>query len=273
MPETPFRRELERSPIDVPRAALYFAREIAYPDLDTGLYLALIDQLIKWAREVIPPAKSVPAQASVLGDLLFGRFGFQGNAADYTDPRNSFLNEVLDRRLGIPISLSVIYIAVAQGLGLEARGVGLPGHFIVSLQTEAGPLYLDPFHQGSILSIEDCAELVYRTTGYQGEFRTEWLEPAVPRQILVRMLANLRNTFVQRADWRNALATLEHLRVLEPDHPEHLLDLGLIHHQHGSLRRAASYYEQYLNRAGNQPGYEEVLKTFQAVTRRLAEMN
>jgi regulator of sirC expression with transglutaminase-like and TPR domain len=273
MPEFSFSKEVSRQRIDLPRAALSFAREIAYPDLEILLYVQMLDQLADWARSATASARTPAAKVDALGEFLFRKFGFRGNSTEYDDPRNSYLNEVLDRRLGIPISLSVVYQSVARGVGLDAQGVGLPGHFIVRVETPQESIYLDPFHLGARLTISDCASLVQASTGYEGEFRMEWLEPSPPGEILARMLNNLRNVYVQQGDWTLALAVLERLLQAQPDHPQHLLDMGLIHHQYGSLRKAVDYYERYLTLAPEAPEAQEVQRNLEATARRLAQLN
>jgi regulator of sirC expression with transglutaminase-like and TPR domain len=265
--------ELKRTPIDIPRAALSFAKEIAYPELDIPLYIQMLDQLVEWARNATDSARTPSARVDALGEFLFQNFGLQGNAADYQDPRNSYLNEVLDRRLGIPISLSVVYLAVAKGLGLDAQGVGLPGHFIVRVESPYGLIYLDPFHSGARLSVSDCARLVRASTGYEGDFQMEWLEPSAPGEILARMLNNLKNIYVKHGDWPKALAVLERLHITQPDQAQHLLDMGLIHHEHGLLRKAVDYYERYLAMAPDDPGAQEVRQNLEAAALRLAQLN
>lgn len=273
MEDLTFVDELKQSPIDIPRAALRFARAIAYPDLDIAHYLARLDWLAGMASKVLHPNKPVPVQAEALADFLFRQFGFQGNTTDYLDPRNSYINEVLDRRLGIPISLSVIYVSVAQRLGLPAQGVGLPGHFIVSIQASEGDLYLDPFHGGRRLSLEDCANLVILTTGYSGSFQMEWLDPTPPADILVRMLNNLKNVYMTKEDWDRTLTVLEHIRLVQPERPENLRDLGLVYHRMNSLRLAVQLYEQYLTKAPDAVDAGDIRKSLQEAAKRLAQLN
>lgn len=273
MPELTFREEIQNIPINLPRAALSFSKEIAYPDLQVEVYMALIEQLAGWSREVIHQNVPPFMQARELADFLFRRFGFLGNPQEYEDPRNSYLNEVLERRLGIPISLSVLYMAVAHSLGLPAYGVGLPGHFIVGIQDPLGAAYFDPFHEGRQLSIEDCARLVEATAGLRGAFQKEWLEPAEPVDILARMLNNLRNVYLKRQVWPQLLAVIEHLHILQPDLPSHQRDLGLLHHQLGSLRQAVQFYEQYLQNAPGAPDAGAIRGNLQAAAQRKARMN
>lgn len=271
--EDAFAAEIKQKPIDLPRAALRLAKEIAYPRLDIPLYLAQLDQLTDWARAVVQPGEPAGKRARDLADFLFRKFAFQGNTSDYQDPRNSFLNEVLDRRLGIPITLSILYLAIARRLDLPAQGIGLPGHFIVRVETALGDLYLDPFHGGQRLEIEDCARLVSLTTGYEGPFRSEWLDPVSPELILVRLLTNLKVIYVQTRDWEPAAAVIEHLLTLQPKHAEHLRDLGLLYYQTDRLRLAARFLESYLLHAPEASDFEEARGYLQATTERLAQLN
>ncbi len=273
MVERTFQEEITATPIHLPRAALLFSKEIAYPDLDIDHYLALLDQLTAWSGRVVPRSGPALIRAHRLADFLFRKFAFRGNPAEYEDPRNSYLNEVLDRQLGIPISLSVLFLSIAQRLGLAAHGIGLPGHFIVSVQDALGVAYFDPFHEGRQLSIEDCARLVEATAGLPGPFRREWLRPAEPVEILTRMLNNLRNAYLKRQDWRRLLAVIERLRLLQPDFPGHLRDLGLLHHQMGSLRRAAQFYEQYLRQSPGAPDARMVRAHLENITYLMARRN
>ncbi|HZD55711.1 MAG TPA: transglutaminase-like domain-containing protein [Anaerolineales bacterium] len=273
MTELTFRDEINRNPINIPRAALCFAKEIAYPGLEVGQYLAQLEQLASTARREIPPEASIRERAELLADLLFQEIGFRGNIDAYEDPRNSYLNEVLDQQLGIPISLAVIYVAIAEKLDLPARGVGLPGHFIVSVQDPKGEWYLDPFNGGIRLSVGDCARLVQDTTGFEGAFDMDWLKPSGARSTLARMLNNLKIIYVQQEAWSYAVAVIEHLQMLQPDLPDHLRDLGLIHRQGGSLRQAIYYLERYLLKAGDAEDVEVVRKRLRMAIQELARRN
>lgn len=273
MSQQAFAALINAEPINVPRAALHFAREIAYPKLDVEQALLRIDDLAEAGQSFIPSRQSHIEQAEALVDFLFIRERFRGNSQSYNDPRNSYLNEVLERRVGIPISLSVLYISIAHRLGIPAQGIGLPGHFIVGIPTQREIYYLDPFHGGNRLVEEDCASLVRQTTGYQGRLQPEWLEPVPPRAILTRMLNNLRGIYMQQEDWGHALAVVEHLRVLQPQLPDLLRDLGLIYHRQELLRLAVGYYERYLINAPNAPDAEVVRSHLEAAARNLARLN
>lgn len=245
MDEWTFRDELRLSPINLPRAALHYAREIAYPGLDVSACMAELDELATAVRPYLRYTQSRSDQAEVVATYLFEDQGFRGNMSDYFDPRNSFLNEVLDRRLGIPITLSVLFVAVARRLDLPAYGVNLPGHFVAAVQSEEEDLFFDPFHGGARITYADCAELVRTTSGYQGHFQRTWLMPARSRDILARMLHNLRIIYVDTERWEHAIRTVEQLRMVQPEQAEHRRDLGLLYYQTGRLRRAAVALEAY----------------------------
>jgi regulator of sirC expression with transglutaminase-like and TPR domain len=253
MVEPAFAAELRRRPIRLALASLLLAKGIAYPALEVSAQLSRIDELAVSARSVIDSRQPLAAQAELLADYLFQTEGFAGNVADYGDPDNSYLNAVLDRRLGIPISLSVLYVAVALRLGIPARGVGLPGHFIVAAGHGERDLLFDPFHRGGRLSLIDCQRLVQLTTGYQGPFRPEWLRPLTSQAILIRMLNNLRHSYLAGEAWPEAQRVLEHLQAVEPDAVEHLRDLGLVFFRQGKMRLAAAFLQSYLEQVPDSP--------------------
>ena len=273
MDEFSFRDELKQKPVNLPRAALRFAREVAYPQMDLYNYLRRLDHLIHSVRGILDPDAPYETQADVVADFLFHQLDFSGNTTDYGDPRNSYLNEVLDRRLGIPISLSVIFISVARRLGIPASGVGLPGHFVVSVQGARKQYLYDPYHGGVRISEEDCLELVQSTAGYQGPLRAEWLLPVSEDLILLRMLNNLRLIYIQREDWEHALAVIERMRLMQPKKLELLRDLGFIHQQRGSLSKAVHYYEQYLLRHPPENDEQAITKALRSAARQLARLN
>lgn len=268
-----FADELSASPVDLTRAALRLAKAAAYPELDIAEYLNRLSDLVASARDFTSAAGSGVEKAEALADFLFIQQGFQGNLSQYNDPRNSYLNEVLDRRLGIPISLSVLYLAVARRLGLTAEGVGMPGHFIVAVHDPAGPVFLDPFHGGTRLSDQDCAQLVQASTGYQGPFRAEWLQTVSPVAILTRMLNNLRRIYLSQEAWEPALAVLQLMLSVQPDLPDLLRDMGTVYHRQGSLQLAIDCYQRYLQRAPSNPDAAEVQTHLREAVQQLARRN
>jgi regulator of sirC expression with transglutaminase-like and TPR domain len=191
--------------IELDAAALLIAAH-AHPDLDVPARLAQLDALAVAVAERTP---------SGVARALFEQERFAGNTVDYYDPANSYLDDVLDRRLGIPITLSVLMIEVGRRIGVALHGVGMPGHFIVGAADDAPRRFFDPFHGGAPLDERACAEVFTRLHG--GGFRPSYLEPVGPRAILDRMLANLQQTLLARAPGAAAWPTRLRLRL--PDVP------------------------------------------------------
>lgn len=260
-------------PPGLARAALLFARQIGYPDLQPSTYLAQLDEWARAVRHRLPPNATMLSRVARLADYLFGTLNLRGNPQDYDDPRNSFLNEVMTRRLGLPITLSVIFIEVGSRVGLQVEGVGLPGHFIVAVRAEAGRYFFDPFHGGGEVTPDDCARLVNQALGHPGPFNPRWLDPSPPDAIIARMLQNLRNVYVQRESWREAIGVLDCLRAAQPDEPEHMRDLGLLHYRNDSPRQAAELFEAYLTMAPNAPDAETVRNNLTLLIDQYARLN
>lgn len=198
--------------LDLAQAALLIA-EPEYPELDIRLYLRDLDELAAAARPRLDGLGENSARAVALVQYLLEEQGFRGNLDEYDDPRNSFLNEVLERRLGIPITLSVVILEVARRLGLTMRGVSFPGHFLVDTGG-AQPLRLDPF-TGETLETAQLAELLGRVYGQRRPPRPDELLPASKHAILSRMLQNLRNIYMRRGDAPRQRLAEERIRVLE----------------------------------------------------------
>jgi regulator of sirC expression with transglutaminase-like and TPR domain len=232
--------------VDLAEASLLIAGE-EYPDLDPGRYLARLDALgaaLRVRAHDGDGAALVPA----LNRLLFEEEGFHGNTEDYYDPRNSFLNDVLDRRTGIPISLCTVYMEVARRAGLALEGVGLPGHFVVRVSADAAPLLVDPFNRGTVLTVEDCQKRLDRI--YSGRLRLApaMLAPCSRKAILGRMLRNLKGIYVKAGDYARALRIVEMLRSLEPDSADELRDRGVLYAALDCYAAAAADLESYLAR-------------------------
>jgi regulator of sirC expression with transglutaminase-like and TPR domain len=199
--------------VDLAQAALMIA-EAEYPGLDIPAYIAALDRFATRARRALATAPEDPPMATVLR-VLYGDLGFRGNADDYYDPRNSFLNEVLDRRTGIPITLGVVLIEVCRRVGIEASGVSYPGHFLVRSPTEGGAIFIDPF-AGVPLDEDDLRALYQRATGDDGPIDPRRLEPATRKQILLRMLNNLRGVYESRSDRSRLHDVLMRMAALAP---------------------------------------------------------
>src|SRR5688572_13578190 len=177
--------------VPLAEAALLMACE-EYPQLELSPYLDRLDEFAEAVRPKLQPRFSPLDTIDALNDVLFGVFGFRGNTENYNDPRNSFFNDVLERRVGIPITLSTVYLEVARRLDFPLVGVGMPGRFLVKHRTPAEELILDPFNRGEILSREDCGNLLTQLYGESVEFSDRMLDRVTHRQILARMLNNLK---------------------------------------------------------------------------------
>ena len=212
--------------IDLGRAALLLAT-IETPDLDPDVWLERLDELSAEVRERAADVAGDYQRLGMLTGYLYGELGFQGNADDYYDPRNSFLNEVLERRLGIPISLAVLLIEVGRRAGVPLLGVGLPGHFLVRHARHV-ELVLNPFDRGRIVTRDECAELFQHVYGSDAQFDLRMLEPVGTRQILVRMHNNLRAIYLERRDLSKALRVIDRLARLEPEVALHRRDRGVL---------------------------------------------
>ena len=230
------------APLDIAELALALARD-EYPTLDVESELA---DLLAMAREVKPRLRGgLSAQVEALCRYLFHEQGFVGNARDYHDPRNSYLNEVLARRTGLPITLSVITAAVATRAGLHVVGVGLPGHFIVKAVGRGEQILFDPFNSGRTLSIEQCAALM-AGYGASPEATPDALAAVPVGHIVARMLRNLEGVYLQRRDFPRAARVIARLCQLAPDDLGKRRDLGSALLRAGKPGQAITHLSAYL---------------------------
>lgn len=226
-------------------AALELA-SIEFPRLDFEASLFRLDNFADQIRARIAPRTAGLDFIHQVNDLLFDSLQFRGNEGDYYDPRNSCLNAVLSRRLGIPISLSVVYIEIARRLGRTVYGVGLPGHFIVVYEDDESRYFVDPFHHGRLLSYEDCCSLSEETTGLDIRNNPEVFVPVNNRQILMRMLANLKSIYLGGQNLDKARLVLDLLMLARPEEAEDYRLRGLIHLQQLNHRAAKADLETYI---------------------------
>jgi regulator of sirC expression with transglutaminase-like and TPR domain len=239
---------------DLGRAALEIAR-LQYPDLDAERSLRDLDALANAIRPRLGHARPCDDVAAVTA-YLFGEGRFRGNTESYYDPRNSFLNDVLERRLGIPITLSVLVMETSARLDLTVEGVAFPGHFLVRATGDEGPVLLDPFFGGRPVARDELLSRLrtfYGATAGHGEDLQRILPQALQTTgatgILGRMLANLLRIYLERDDRPHALATVELMLVLAPDAPEHLRVRGLLYEHLGRFDAAAADLRRYLELA------------------------
>ena len=281
---------------DLAIAALMIAR-LEYPKLDAGPYLDQLDELGREARLRLAVAAVVPGDAPprvdperyasvmALNDYLFNDLHFVGNSAHYEDPRNSCLNEVLDRRTGIPITLAVLYMEVARRAGLDVQGINFPGHFLLRCPARRGPPYsedliIDAFHGGALLSADACQELARRRPGEDEELESHLFSHATKPQILARMLLNLKRIYVRMQSFPQARDVTELLIAVDPSARNELRDRGLLAYHLKDFSSALRDLQAYLRLSASasldeeqRADQAEIWEHVKTLRRRVATLN
>jgi regulator of sirC expression with transglutaminase-like and TPR domain len=258
------------APLDVAELALYLARD-EYPDLDVEAHLGELNAMAHEARAYL--GGDLRSRVTGLTRYLFHEMGFRGNTKDYYDARNSYLNIVLERRTGIPISLSAVTIAVGTRAGLEVVGVGLPGHFVVKAVEDGEEVVFDPFHGGRLLAPTDCEHLVLQVTEQPFEATAEHLR-AVPLGVTVqRMLNNLKGVYLRQGDFRRVVRVMERLRQLDPNDPLQHRDLGASFLKGGQPGKAIDHLTAYLDAVPDAEDADTVRHLLQQAQTLVAEWN
>ena len=240
---------IEGPEADIPliEAALLVASH-RYPDIDVRHYLEVIGEFGSVLAARVDSDSGPADRVVALNQYLFDELGFKPNAEDYYDPRNSYLNQVVDRRTGIPITLSLVYMAVGTHVGLTFNGVCYPGHFLVKCALPDGVIVLDPFSKGQSLGISDLQNRLRETRG--GEVSRAivagLLITASKREILLRMLRNLKAIYLRSNDLDNAIAIMNWIVVADPGQATEIRDRGLIYQELECSRAAVSDFERYL---------------------------
>jgi len=245
-----FAELVTREQFSLAEACLLIAED-EYPGLDIAACVAKLDAMAATVRGRLAADALAEQKVAALNWHLFGELRFCGNADAYYDPRNSYLNEVLERRTGIPITLSIVYLEVGRRLGLQVQGVSFPGHFLVQLRLKRGQLLLDPFTGG-----EPCSESELRTrlgqalpSDRRGKLDLDrYLEPAAPREIVARVLRNLKGIYLKRGAFNRALAVMHRMLLVVPESAEELRDRGLVHAELECFRPALADLQNYLRR-------------------------
>lgn len=231
--------------INLAEAALYIAAE-EYPELDLPAYLNALDTMATEAEERLPTEPYPLRIIQSINQYLYDDLGFRGNTTDYYDPRNSFLNDVIDRRTGIPITLSLVYLEVARRLNFPMVGVGMPGHFLIRPAIADMDIYVDPFHRGEILFSEDCQNRLSQIYNQPVQLQPEFLQAISPRQFLARMLTNLKVIYLNRGEAEKSLSAIERILMLFPGIPAELRDRGILYYHLGQWVEAYQDLETYL---------------------------
>jgi regulator of sirC expression with transglutaminase-like and TPR domain len=248
----------EKDRYSLAEACLLIAED-AYENLDVNHYLGEIERMAARLRGRLAQGANAEEKIVALNSFLFDELGFSGNAEDYYDPRNSYLNEVIERRSGIPISLSVLYMEIGRKIGLPLEGVSFPGHFLVRLALRGRTIVLDPFSGGEPLSEPDLRKLLKRVIAGSGRTALrsaadaaselpldQFLEPAGHRQVLARVLRNLKNIYREKDEPQKLLQVINRILVVTPEAHEELRDRGLAYQKLEAFRAALKDLNTYL---------------------------
>jgi regulator of sirC expression with transglutaminase-like and TPR domain len=261
----PFAELLAREDVRIDLAhACFLIAQDAYPALEVERYLGEIERMALRLRGQLPQTVGAEERVAALNEYLFGELGFSGNTETYYDPRNSYLNEVMDRKTGIPITLSILYMALGRRIGLPLEGVSFPGHFLVRLRLRNGVLVLDPFAAGAPQSEEDLRERLKRVIPAGALDNTaelpldQFLDPATNRQILARLLRNLKAIYRDADKPEQQLDVMNRMLVVAPGSSAELRDRGLVYQRLEAYRAALKDLSQYLEREPNAPDFDDV---------------
>lgn len=252
--------------ISLAKAALYIAQE-EYADLEEEEYLNALDVMAQEVQERLPIERYPMRIIQTINQYLYTDLGFRGNSENYYDPRNSFLNDVIDRRTGIPITLALVYLEIADRLDFPMVGIGMPGHFLIRPTVGEMDIFVDAFHQGKVMFAQDCQEQLSQLYGRSIELRPEFLQPINQRYFLVRMLTNLKAIYLQQEDLPRLVAVIERILLLVPNDVHNQRDRGILYFQMGRWTEASQDLHNYLLQ---QPQAEDAI-VIQELLRRMEQ--
>jgi regulator of sirC expression with transglutaminase-like and TPR domain len=261
-----------REPVPLVRGALLIAKE-EYPDLDVEAYLDRLAAMAREAEPIVHAGEGTVERIQLLSHYLFEQKGFEGNREAYSDPRNSFLNEVIERRLGIPITLSVVYLEVGRRLGLNLYGISFPTHFLVKAVDERGELVIDPFYGGSILTLEDIRARLAQIYGQPVELHPAMLKPVGARAILARMLQNLKEIYLKAGDLNRALGGLDRILMLNPRALDELAERADLYERMECFKAALDDFQSFLSIAPEHPKADTAREAVMRLVRQVSLIN
>ena len=247
---------------------LKLSKTLEYPDLDLSEYVQKLDQLGEDLKNSVSEVKNPTYLVSMLNEYMFDTLGFSGDRDDYYNPKNNFLNVVLDKKSGIPITLSIIYVELARHIGLDLRPVGFPSHFLVKFSEE---LILDPYNGGKLLSIEDLQEILDRNFGGSVEFSQDFLNEIGSEQILIRISKNLKNSYTQSFNYAMAMHCINMILGIEPDSPEEVRDKGVLEARLSNYNLALRALNRYLELAPEADDVDYVLDLIRNIKERASQ--
>ncbi len=242
-----FEREIDRvdDQINLAKASLFYA-QAEYNNLNVEKYLDILDAMAEDVIQKLPEERYPLKVIKTINNYLFADLGYRGNSNNYYDPRNSFLNNVIDRCMGIPITLSVIYLEIARRIGFSMAGIGMPGHFLISPTFQESGIFVDVFNRGEILFEQDCLAKLEQLYQKPMKLEPSFLAKVNNRQILARMLTNLKHIYLSNNQLSKSLEIISGILMLYPDNPRELRDRGLIYYQLDKVKQACQDLECYL---------------------------
>ena len=252
------------------RTAFMIAKTLQYPSLNIDEQLQIMDSMAHDLKNFVNHKERPTEIINAMNEYLFEKQAFAGNAEDYYDPRNSYLNDVLARKTGIPLTLSVLYLELARRIRFNLCGVGFPGHFLIKYTDNDLEIVLDPFSKGRILEYEDYQVLLAQLYNGQVKFEKSFLNAVTNEQILIRMLRNLKDAFVYSYDYNKALMATDMILAINPDIAEEFRDRGLIFYYKQLYSNALSDLTKYLEmqpEAGDADNILEIIRDLQAIFR------
>lgn len=243
-----FHHEIEQTDesIDLAKAALYIAQE-EYSQLDIEEYLNALNTMAVELEERLPLEKYPLKIIQCINQYLYDDLSFKGNSRNYYDPRNSFLNDVIERRTGIPITLALLYIEVARRIDFPMIGIGMPGHFLIRPDISEIEIFVDAFNNGEVMFSQDCQERLSQIYQQNVTLQPEFLAPVTKKQFLARMLTNLKYIYLKQQQLEKALSCVERILLLFPSAALELRDRGLLSYQVGHFNQAVEDLQTYLN--------------------------
>lgn len=276
----------DESKIDLAQAALLIA-SVAYPDLDPIPSLTQLDALARRVKELLSlsETESLPTLTdpestispltviTAINQVLFEEEHFHGNKDDYNNPNNSFLNKVLENRIGLPITLCLLYMEVGKRIGMQIDGMGFPYHFMVRYHWLEGNIYIDPFSNGLILNEQECLDRLHALTRHHIPLHSRWLEPVTPKQMLIRVLNNLKGVYINKNDFEHALSISDLIIILLPHIGIEQRDRGFLHLELKHYGKAMKDLHAYLELTPNASDRYEIRKHIKGIKQTIAQLN
>jgi len=245
---------------------LKFAQILEYPDLNVDEYIQKIEEIGKTLKESISDVKNPTYLISMLNEHLFENLGFSGDDSDYFDPKNNFLNKVIDKKSGLPITISILYVEIAKFIGLDLKIVGFPSHVLVKYNEE---MILDPFYDGRLLDVDDLQDILDNNFDEQLKFQPSFLDEIESEQILVRLARNLKNSYVQSFVYDKALRCVNMVLAIEPESPEDIRDKGILEERLQNSESALKYLNKYLEINPNAEDVDFILELIRSIKQKI----